>query len=69
MEDKSIKEKHRGMTNYRGFFFFGSALNTLQQQQQQQQQALILNFWGRLWILSKLVRVGHMNSFPPLYSI
>ena len=64
MEDKSIKEKHRGMTNYRGFFFFGSALNTLQQQ-----QALILNFWGRLWILSKLVRVGHMNSFPPLYSI
>ena len=66
MEDKSIKEKHRGMTNCRGSFIFGSALNTLQQQQQ---QALILNFWGRLWILSKLVRVGHMNSFPPLYSI
>ena len=60
------------MTNYRVFFLlsFGSAFITLQQQQQQQQQqALILNFWGWLWILSKLVRVGHMNSFPPLYSI
>ena len=27
-------------------------------------QALDPNFWGWLWILNRLVRVGHMYSFP-----
>ena len=26
-------------------------------------------FWGPLWILNRLVRVGYMYSFPPFYSI
>ena len=34
-----------------------------------QQQALIPNFWGRLRILNKLLRVGHMYSFSPFDSI
>ena len=30
---------------------------------------LVPFFWGRLWILNRLVRVGHMYSFPAFYSI
>ena len=31
-------------------------------------KALIPKFWGQLWILDKLVRICHMNSFIPFYS-
>ena len=28
-------------------------------------KALITKFWGWIWILNKLVKVGHVYSFPP----
>ena len=31
--------------------------------QQQQEEALVPKFWGKLWILNQLVRVGHMYYF------
>ena len=33
------------------------------------QQALDPKFWGLLWIFNKLIKVGHMFSFPPFYLI
>jgi len=50
--------------SYLGVFFFLVYSHTQQQQQQQQKNiALVPNFWGRLWILNKLVRFDHMDFF------
>ena len=32
-------------------------------------QASVPKYWGRLWILTRLIRVDHLYSFPPFYSI
>ena len=32
-------------------------------------KALVPKFWGQLWILNILVRIGHMHSLPLFYSI
>lgn len=37
--------------------------NVSYKQQEEEEEALVPKFWGKLWILNQLVRVGHMYYF------
>lgn len=37
--------------------------NVSYKQEEEEEEALVPKFWGKLWILNQLVRVGHMYYF------